>query len=366
VPPRVQLPGATVIRDADNSPKLGLSGCRKFFTVKHYDQPDISLDSWNLHIDGLVGHPQSLSLADLQNRPRREVDFTLECSGNTGLPFFIGGIGNAPRWGGTPLAPVLKRSAPQDQAIEVIFWGEDNGEVTIRDDSGITGPGATGRVDPDATGGLDLTITEQFARSMSLADAMSPDNLRCFEMNGASLPPDHGFPLRLIAPGWYGVANVKWLTRIELRDGTYAGRFMARDYVTIREEQQGGKTVWTFTNVRHARLKSAPAKVTRRGAEYFVLGAAWGGSIDRVEVQVDGGAWQRTRMKRMRAHGDKGFSWSFWTFDWGRVPSGRHTIRSRVFGNHGAVQPTPEDPYLASRRTYWENNGQITRTVDIV
>jgi len=260
---------------------------------------------------------------------------------------------------------VLKRSAPQDQAIEVIFWGEDNGEVTIRDDSGITGPGATGRVDPDATGGLDLTITEQFARSMSLADAMSPDNLRCFEMNGASLPPDHGFPLRLIAPGWYGVANVKWLTRIELRDGTYAGRFMARDYVTIREEQQGGKTVWTFTNVRHARLKSAPAKVTRRGAEYFVLGAAWGGSIDRVEVQVDGGAWQRTRMKRMRAHGDKGFSWSFWTFDWGRVPSGRHTIRSRVFGNHGAVQPTPEDPYLASRRTYWENNGQITRTVDI-
>ena len=71
-------------------------------------------------------------------------------------------------------------------------------------------------------------------------------------------------------------------------------------------------------------------------------------------------------MKRMRAHGDKGFSWSFWTFDWGRVPSGRHTIRSRVFGNHGAVQPTPEDPYLASRRTYWENNGQITRTVDIV
>ena len=140
---------------------------------------------------------------------------------------------------------------------------------------------------------------------------------------------------------------------------------MARDYVTIREEGQDGKTVWTFTNVRHGRLKSAPAKVTRRGTEYFVLGAAWGGSIERVEVQVDGGAWQRTRIRRMRSHGDKEFSWSFWTFDWGRAPSGRHTIRSRVFGDHGEVQPVPEDPYLSSRRTYWENNGQITRTVSI-
>ena len=269
-----------------------------------------------------------------------------------GLDFFIGGIGNA-RWGGTSLASVLRRSAPGDRAVEVVFWGEDSGQVTIRDDSGITGPGVTGTVVPDATNGLDLTITEQFARSMTLADAMSPDNILCYEMNGVSLPPDHGFPLRLIAPGWYGVANVKWLTRIELRDGRYAGRFMARDYVTIREEEQDGKTVWTFTNVSHGRLKSAPAKVTRRGAEYFVLGAAWGGSIERVEVQVDNGVWQRTSIKRMRSQGDKEFSWSFWTFDWRRALSGRHTIRSRAFGDHAAVQPAPEDPYLASRRTYW-------------
>ena len=82
-----------------------------------------------------------------------------------------------------------------------------------------------------------MTITEHFARSMSLADAMSPDNLLAYEMNGEPLPPLHGFPLRLIAPGWYGIANVKWLTRIEVRDSRYQGNFMARDYVTIREEE---------------------------------------------------------------------------------------------------------------------------------
>ena len=199
----------------------------------------------------------------------------MECSGNHGLPFFIGGIGNA-RWAGTPLAPLLKQAGVLEQGTEVIFWGADSGQVTIRDNSGITGPGQTGTVEPDPGGALDLTITEQFARSMSLEEALSPDNLLCYEMNGEPLPPEHGFPVRLIAPGWYGVANVKWLTRIEVRSQRYAGRFMARDYVTIREEERDGETVWTFATVSHDRLKSAPAKVTRRGDQYAIMGAAWG------------------------------------------------------------------------------------------
>src|SRR6202022_2720554 len=101
----------------------------------------------------------------------------------------------------------------------------------------------------------------------------------------------HGFPLRLIAPGWYGIANVKWLKRIEVRDTRFMGRFMARDYVTIREEQRGGETVWAETSVGRALLNSVPAKVTRKDGDYRIVGAAWGAPIARVEVQIDSGSW---------------------------------------------------------------------------
>src|SRR5205085_11152082 len=186
--------------------------------------------------------------------------------------------GNA-RWAGTRLAPLLEEAGVLEQGTEVVFWGADRGTVTIRDNSGIVSGGKTGVVQPDAEGGLDLTITEQFARSMSLGEALNRHNLLCYEMNGEPLPPKNGFPVRLIAPGWYGVANVKWLTRIEVVDHRYANRFMARDYVTIREETRDGRTVWTFSTVRHDRLKSAPAKVTRRRGRYAILGAAWGAPV---------------------------------------------------------------------------------------
>ena len=118
---------------------------------------------------------------------------------------------------------------------------------------------------------------------MSVAEALGRHNLLCYEMNGEPLPPDHGFPVRLIAPGWYGVANVKWLTRIEVTDHRFAGRFMARDYVQIREEQRNGQTLWTFATVSHSRLKSAPAKVTKRGTRYTIVGVAWGAPIAAVQ-----------------------------------------------------------------------------------
>src|SRR6266487_27173 len=295
----------------------------EFFTVKHYNLPRLSPVDWRLSVAGLVAQPQTLSLADLKALPRRTVEFTIECSGNTGLPFLIGAVGNA-RWAGTPLYRVLRQARPLDRGIGVIFWGADRGKVTIRYNSGVTGPGRTGTVEPDSTGGLDLTITEQFARSMSLEDAMDADNLLCYEMNGASLPPEHGYPLRLIAPGWYGVANVKWLTRIEVTDSRFQGRFMARDYVTIREEARGGETVWTFTSVTHDRLKSAPAKVTHRGDRYTVMGAAWGAPIARVEVQVDDAPWRVAKLDRPGQE----FAWTFWTLDWGTPAPGEHAIRS--------------------------------------
>jgi DMSO/TMAO reductase YedYZ molybdopterin-dependent catalytic subunit len=338
----------------------------EFFVVSHYGRPAVDAATWRLAITGLVARPQSLTLADLRTRARREIEFTLECSGNTGLPFFWGGVGNA-RWEGTPLAGVLERAGLSDTASEVVFWGADAGEVTIRDNSGVLSGGRTGRTTPDGAGGLDLTITERFARSMSVKEALHPDNLLCDEMNGEPLPPDHGAPLRLIAPGWYGVANVKWLTRIEIRDHRYAGRFMARDYVTIREEQLDGETVWTFTTVGRARLKSAPARVVRRGGRYLVMGAAWGAPIAAVEVQVDGGPWGEARLRSHTAHprGRKGYAWAFWTLPLDGIAPGDHTIASRAYDLEGHVQPAPDDPFLAAKVTYWESNGTITRRVRI-
>jgi DMSO/TMAO reductase YedYZ molybdopterin-dependent catalytic subunit len=342
-----------------------LTPADNFFFVRHFGQPD-GLDeaTWRVGIAGLVAHPLSLTLADLKARKRREVDFTLECSGNTSDAFFIGGIGNV-RWAGTPLAPVLEEAGVLKEAIEVVFYGVDRGTLTIRDNSGIGSGGLTGTVEPDAGGGLDLTITEQFARSMSLDDALNPHNLLCYEMNGVPLPLENGFPVRLIAPGWYGVANVKWLTRIEVIDHRYAGNFMARDYVSIREEQRDGKTLWTFATVRHDRLKSAPAKVTRRGSHYAIMDAAWGAPIAAVEIQIDHGPWTAARLCGPSPHRrrSRGFAWRFWTFDWGTPAPGEHKITSRAFDVDGNIQPAPDDPFVASRRTFWEWNEHITRRV---
>lgn len=343
-----------------------------FFYVSHYNHPVIDPTAWRLGIDGLVARPGSLSLSDLGSRPHKRVEFTLECSGNHGFPVFTGGIGNAV-WGGAALAPILKSAGPLESAREVVFWGTDAGSVTIRDNPGIVNPPAgngTGTPDPDIPGRWDITITEQFARSMSLDDALAPGNLLCYEMNGVPLPVEHGFPVRLIAPGSYGVANVKWLSRIELIDQRFAGRFMARDYVTFRERTDAaGNVTWTFQNVGPCRLKSAPAKVVRRvrrdSSTYTVKGVAWGGPIAKVEVSIDGGAWRRaTVVDPDHRRGSSGESaWNFWTYEWGPASSGVHTVASRAIDRDGAIQPTPDDPTIASRRTYWEANQQITRTI---
>lgn len=364
-----------------------LTPAHNFFYVRHYGQPEgLDESTWQVNIEGLVARPQSLTIADLKARERREVDFTLECSGNNGFPWLIGAVGNA-RWAGTPLASLLQEAGVLQQGSEVVFYGIDRGTVTIRDNGGILSGGQTGTVEPGPGGNLELTITEQFARSMSVAEALSPDNLLCYEMNGEPLPPEHGFPVRLIAPGWYGVANVKWLTRIEVTNQRWAGRFMARDYVTIREEQREGQTTWTFATVKHERLKSAPVKVTRRNNRYAILGAAWGAPIAAVQVQIDDGPWLAARLDRPvalatqesqggaiatadRLHSSAGqrrnardYAWRFWTLNWGVPAPGEHTIRSRSFDMDGNMQPAPDDPFLASKVTYWESNGQITRRV---
>ncbi len=311
----------------------------KFFTVQHYNKPAIAAQGWSLKVNGLVQKPLSLSLADLRARPRQEVNFTLECAGNHGFPWFTGGVGNA-TWAGTPLAPVLQEAGLLDQAKDVVFWGADSGEDAVR----------------------DAKVAEQFARSMSPADALDPQLLLCYEMNGAPLPSLHGAPVRLIAPGWYGVANVKWLERIEAVPTRYEGRFMGRDYVTMRKAQHGADTVVRFTSVGHTLLKSAPAKVARTGGQYRIVGAAWGAPVARVEVSVDGGAWQAATLEE--GVGDT-FAWTLWSLDWGTPTPGEHTVTSRAVDTRGRVQPAMDDPVIAEKLTYWESNGQITRRVRI-
>ena len=259
-----------------------------------------SAADWRLEIGGLVDRPQTLTLDDLKGRPRREVDFTLECSGNTGLPFFIGGIGNA-RWAGAPLAPLLRRAGVRDEGIEVVFWGADPGEADIRDNVGVLDPDGdptirhtTRAAGPTAPAGPPtdsrrVDLKSELRAQHDARGRAEPDNLLCYEMNGGPLPHGARLPGAPDRPGLVRRGQ-RQVADAHRGDGpAYAGSFMARDYVTIREEERDGETVWTFANVRHDRLKSAPAKVTRRDDRYRIMGAAWGAPIDRVEVQIDDG-----------------------------------------------------------------------------
>ena len=311
----------------------------EFFYVQHFGQPAIAEQDWRLDIAGLVETPLTFTLNELKARPRQEVDFTLECAGNHGFPFFIGGIGNA-RWTGTPLAPILEEAGLRPGGIEVVFFGHDAGEMEVR----------------------DITFTQHFARSMSVEDALSPHNLLVYEMNGAPLPQANGFPVRLIAPGWYGVANVKWLERIEVLNKRYMGHFMARDYVTIREERRNGETLWQETSVGRTLLKSVPARVTRTNDRYQIMGAAWGAPVHSVEVQIDAGPWVQAQLGE--GHDDE-LSWTFWHLDWEQASPGEHDITSRAIDREGNIQPAMDDPVIADKYTYWESNGQVTRRVRV-
>ena len=312
----------------------------EFFNVSHYGKPEVDLATWKLEVSGLVDNPLMLTIEDIKARPRQEVTFTLECSGNHGFPTFTGAIGNA-KWTGTPLAPILKEAGIQENGIEVIFFGHDVGEEERR----------------------GVKMRQNFARSMSVEDALEGTNLLCYEMNGEPLPHDNGAPLRLIAPGWYGIACVKWLKRIEVRDTRFMGRFMGRDYVTMREEKRpDGESVWMETSVGRTQLKSLAAKVTRTSDQYRIYGAAWGAPIKTVEVSIDGGAWQKATIDPEE---DAEFAWKIWHLNWDNPPKGEHTVVSRAIDTKGNIQPAADSDYMTGKHTYWESNGQVVRRIAI-
>ncbi|MGH9659792.1 MAG: molybdopterin-dependent oxidoreductase, partial [Bryobacteraceae bacterium] len=274
----------------------------------------------------------------LKRRPRREHIATLECSGNAPA----GGLVANARWAGTPLAPLLKECGLKTEAIEAVFYGADRGTEKIR----------------------GAEYSQQFARSLALGDALKENVLLCYEMNGEPLRKVHGAPLRVVAGGWYGVAWVKWLTAIELHDRRFLSRFMGRDYVTIRGERRGENIHWRETSVGRMNLKSVVARVARRSnGTMSVSGAAWsdGTPIRSVELKIDNGPWTQVRLHSHK--GENVHTWKFWTHEWKDAAPGEHTLASRAVDQRGRVQPSPEDPFIQLKKTYWEANQYAVRTV---
>jgi DMSO/TMAO reductase YedYZ molybdopterin-dependent catalytic subunit len=320
----------------------------EFFAFHQTKTVEADAARWRLRIGGLVKRPVELSLDDLRRRAgRRELAVTIECSGNTGDPRVMNGLVSNAVWSGVGLADVLKECSVQPEAREVVFLGMDSEEDKKWEAGNASYPSPHGW-------------------SLYVQDALAPDNLLAFAMNGAPLPPEHGFPLRLVMPGWYGMSQIKWLTRIEVTDRPYEGRHMARNYQSLRAVKSPEGTLWLDSSISRNNLKSVIARVTRRPLgqrfEYKIVGAAWGGpvKIAGIEVQIDGGAWVRASIDQ-RA-GDA--AWVLWSTPWKEPVAGEHILVSRAINARGDVQPTRDEmrEKLVSNR---EDNSQWPRRIVI-
>jgi len=321
------------------------------FSVQHYGIPKVENEGYTLEITGLVERPKTLDVEALKALPRDEQYMTLECSGNGMSPGFMNAVYNS-RWGGTRLAPILKECGIKPGATEVVFFGHDHQAETLRKGTP-----------------KELTVEVPFGRSMTVEDVLRLDPLLAYERNGEEFALRNGAPLRLIVPGWYGIANVKWLRRIEVRDRRYMGRFMARDYVTVRGEKQGDEVVFVESSVTRMNLKSIIARVTRQPTKdgkvpLKAYGAVWGDGtpFKKVEVQLDDGEWQTAKLDEKPF---EKFSWRFFSIDLGDVAPGKHTIVSRAIDENGRIQPTAKDDEIALKKTYWEAYQQWPRTIEV-
>ncbi len=308
-----------------------------FYLVQHYGQPEVDNDSWRLRVTGMVDNELEFSLRDLMNEQVMEQQVGFECGGNS-QRLFHGLIGNA-IWRGVSLKQILERAGIQDGAKEIVFFGSDIATEEIR-----------GR-----------EVEKAFARSLSIPDAMRDENMLAFEMNGEPLPHYHGKPLRLVVPGWYGVANVKWLNQIHVQDTRYMGRFMGRDYVTLKREEVGGVERWVENSVTTMNLKSAIIRVTELGGNYTIHGFVLndGTPLRSVEVKIDDGPWQRAEMNPNNTQ----YSWKLFSFNWNNPAPGEHRLISRVTDVNGNVQATQDE--LPEKVSYWEDFGQFQRTVRV-
>ena len=292
-----------------------------FYVRNHFQNPDLDAASWRLTVGGLVERPLSLSLRDLRSMQTETQVVTLECAGNgrslldpqvAGEQWNLGAVSTA-EWTGIPLTAVLDRAGIADGARDVVFRGADGGNLEGR------------------------AGTVRYERSLSVDDAMGSDAMLAYAMNGEPLPRQHGYPLRLIVPGWYGVASVKWLTEIAVLDRAFDGFFQVDRY--FYEWQRSGQIVTEPVSLQQVRalITEPDASDEVSTGDLTVRGVAWSGAapIARVEVAVGTGSWQHARLiARRNRH-----SWQWWELITRVDTPGTVTIRARATDLAGRTQP---------------------------
>src|SRR5580704_6435421 len=296
-----------------------LTPTSRFFIRNHFPIPNMDASSWSLSVWGEVARPLMLRYDDLAGLPSAEVVALLECAGNSratmrpsaeGVPWEHGAVGTA-RWTGVPVRTILEQASPRNNAAYVLFEGADFGKER-------TAPGA-------------LAPKEcSYAMSLPLEKALHPDTLLVYRMNGDVLPPEHGYPVRLIVPGWYGMASVKWLTNIRLLDKPFRGFHESDYYVYVAEGETGASPGERVTTML---VKSLITWPSRGGfiptGSHRVRGVAWSGlgPVSRVEVSTDNGrSWHAAALDASRSS----FAWQQWEFQWQVGKPGHYLIRARA------------------------------------
>jgi sulfane dehydrogenase subunit SoxC len=291
------------------------------YLLIHYDIPAVDAAGFRLEVGGAVETPLSLSLEDLQERERVVMPITFECAGNgrallsprpLSQPWLTEAVGTA-EWGGTPLAQLLAEAGVRPEAVEALFTGLDRG--------------------------VEGGTPQSYERARALAD--TEHALLAYEMNGAPLPPQHGFPLRLVVPGWYGMTNVKWLARITLLDAPFAGYQNAVAYRIYGDDGTPGDAVARMLPRSLMVPPGVPDFMSRErhvpAGPIALTGRAWSGhgAIERVEVSTDGGAsFADAALESPLGEA----AWRGWRYEWEAEP-GEHVVCSRATDAAGNSQP---------------------------
>src|SRR5213596_38831 len=311
-----------------------------FYVRTHFPIPHIDRDAWWLHVEGDVENPFAINYEQLLELNSVTIPVTLECAGNNrsfleqkvkGVQWSLGAVGTA-EWTGVPLSILLDRARAKANGRHVVLEGADGGML----EDPMSPPGEL-----------------KFARSIPLAKARA-DVLLAYKMNGRELPPEHGFPVRAIVPGWYAMASIKWLQRIIVTDQPFTGYYQTIDYAYWkRREEVAELTPLTEMQVKAQIAELAEGDVVPANSRVRVHGAAWtsDGEITKVELSTDGGAtWTDTKLLGE----SKPNAWRLWEFDW-QTPTtpGKQTLIARATDSLGRTQPVHRD---ADRGTYMINH----------